>query len=116
MTRPHLRDKSLSRTGARDAADADTPLTGDNKLPFEILTAKEASAFLWQCFRLQRSERRLAQLRGHPVGAGPPFHRDGCAVRYRRASLIEWAQKQLGREHGNTSAEQAFHQSNRTAA
>jgi hypothetical protein len=75
-----------------------------------FLTAKEASAYLWEQYRLQRSERRLAQLRAAPVGAGSPFHRDGCAVRYRRESLDAWAAKQLGCEHGSTSAEAAFHQ------
>jgi hypothetical protein len=75
-----------------------------------ILTPKETAQHLWECWRLQRGERRLAQLRAGPVGSGPAFHRDGCVVRYRKSSVDTWAMKQLGREHGSTSHESAWEQ------
>lgn len=75
-----------------------------------ILTCEEASQHLWERWRLRRSERRLAQLRALPVGTGPAYHRDGTCVRYRRASLDAWAMRQLGDEHGSTSAESAQRQ------
>jgi hypothetical protein len=90
-----------------ESPDGTTVLPDD---PETIFTGKEASEYLWVRWRLQRSERRLGQLRGQPVGAGPAFHRDGCAVRYKRGSLDAWAVKQLGREHGSTSDESAWEQ------
>jgi hypothetical protein len=105
--------KRLRRSGR---VIADTPEStkvlpdGPGTVSGAILTSEEASRYLWQCWRLQRSPRRLAQLRALPVGAGPAFHRDGCAVRYRKRSLDTWATKQLGAEHGNTSVESAARQ------
>jgi hypothetical protein len=76
----------------------------------DFLTAEETSEYLWRKFRLRRSPRRLAQLRALPCGAGPPFYRDGCVVRYRPASVDTWALQQLGNEFVNTTAEAAYHQ------
>jgi hypothetical protein len=109
------RDQLLATTAPSELREGDTttmtqPNTGS------ILTPKEASAYLWANYRLQRSERRLAQLRAAPVGSGPPYHRDGCTVRYRQESLDTWAMQQLGREHGNTSDESAFNQQRLSAA
>jgi hypothetical protein len=80
-----------------------------------FLTAEETSSYLWQRFRLRRSPRRLAQLRALPAGAGPPFYRDGCVVRYRSASVDTWALQQLGNEFTNTTAESAYHQQHSAA-
>ena len=101
------------RTGqvVTEAPDG-TPVLSDDPetLPGAILTCEEASQYLWSRWRLRRSDRRLAQLRSLPVGTGPVYLRDGCCVRYRQASLDQWAMKQLGEEHGSTSDESARRQ------
>jgi hypothetical protein len=75
----------------------------------DFLTAEETSQYLWDHYRIQRSERRLGQLRAQS-GLGPPFHRDGNAVRYRRGALDEWAIKQLGEPAMSTAQETARRQ------
>jgi hypothetical protein len=85
------------------SADLDAPTRA-------ILTTKEASNYLWDRWRIQRSERRLAQLRALPIGTGPAFMRDGVVARYRRDSLDAWAEQQLGHVFGSTSDESAWRQ------
>jgi hypothetical protein len=75
----------------------------------DFLTAEETSQYLWDQYRIQRSERRLGQLRALS-GLGPPFHRDGNAVRYHRGALDEWAIKQLGEPAISTAQETARRQ------
>lgn len=69
---------------------------------------EELSRHLWDQYRIHRSPRRLAQLRG--TGEGPPFLRDGCVVRYPRALADAWAEAQLGEPIRSTAEEAARRQ------
>jgi hypothetical protein len=69
------------------------------------LPPDEFSKFLWDNFRIQRSPRRLAQLR--MSGQGPPFMRDGNVVRYPPRLGSIWAIEQLGAPVRSTSEESA---------
>jgi hypothetical protein len=74
----------------------------------DFLTCEEARDYLWAEYRLQRSERRLGQLR--LSGEGPAYHRAGNAVRYRRSALDDWALKLLGAPAISTADETARRQ------
>jgi hypothetical protein len=74
-----------------------------------VMTCEEASEYLWEQYRLQRSPRRLGQLRAGPVGSGPEFHRVGNIPLYRQSKVNNWARAQLGESFTNTSDEQAFY-------
>jgi hypothetical protein len=114
-TQPTLLDELLSGSATVETPPTPTKNSTDRSND-SFFTGREASEYLWKRYRIQRSERRLAQLRAAPVGAGPPYFRDGAVPRYRRGSLDTWALMQLGREHGSTSDEAAFHQQQRTTA
>ncbi len=73
-------------------------------------TADELSAALWDCHRIQRSARCLAQLRS--IGGGPPYVRDGITARYPRDLAHAWAERLLGTPVSNTSEETARKQLN----
>lgn len=68
------------------------------------LTPEELSDRLWAKFRIKRNARRLGQLRAE--GSGPPYFRDGNAVRYRDDLLDQW-EEQLGEPARSTSEESA---------
>ena len=68
-------------------------------------TAEELSVFLWERYRVQRSPRRLAQLRS--VGGGPPFVRDGIVARYPQELAVAWVETLLGAPVSSTSEESA---------
>jgi len=69
------------------------------------MTAEELSRLLWDEYRIKRNARRLGQLRAS--GEGPPYHRDGQVVRYRKSRARVWAEDQLGEEITSTSEESA---------
>jgi hypothetical protein len=68
-------------------------------------TPEELSAFLWENYRVQRSPRRLGQLRA--AGGGPPYVRDGVVARYPRETAIAWVETLLGAPVRSTSEESA---------
>jgi hypothetical protein len=78
-----------------------SPLTADGP-PF---TPAELSEHLWDRWRIQRSARRLGQLR--LTGGGPPFQRDGNVVIYPRKLADQWAVEMLGAPVTSTSEEAA---------
>jgi hypothetical protein len=90
----------LSGNPSFDGASFDSPPLDGPPLPPD-----ELSAFLWTFFRIQRSPRRLAQLR--MSGEGPPFLRDGNVVRYPPRLAAVWAVEQLGEPVRSTAEESA---------
>jgi hypothetical protein len=83
-----------------DGSSLDFPPVDGAPLPPD-----EFAAWLWKYFRIQRSPRRLAQLR--MSGHGPPFVRDGCVVRYPLRLAAIWAVELLGEPVSSTSEENA---------
>jgi hypothetical protein len=71
-------------------------------------TAEELSVFLWDNYRVQRSPRRLAQLR--TTGGGPPYVRDGIVARYPQDLAIAWVERLLGAPVRSTAEESARRQ------
>jgi hypothetical protein len=66
-------------------------------------TPTELSTWLWEAFRIKRGVKRLAKLR--QIGGGPPYVRDGVAVRYPKLGARKWAIHQLGKPVKSTAEE-----------
>jgi hypothetical protein len=77
--------------------------------PPDIMTSDETSTYLWERYRLQRSARRLGQLRAGPADAGPRFYRAGNIALYKRPDVDAWAATQLGQSFASTTDEQAYY-------
>jgi hypothetical protein len=95
---PRARQAPPVETSAPDAFDA------------APLTPEETVEYLWSRWRIQRSIRRLAQLR--MLGSGPAFVRDGNVVRYPPRLVDQWAVQVLGPPVRSTAEEAAHHQNN----
>ena len=113
-TRPRAKAVATEPRSASVSLDRAALLSGSRHVtsepePPDIMTSDETSTYLWERYRLQRSARRLGQLRAGPAAAGPRFYRAGNIALYKRPDVDAWVVTQLGQSFASTSEEQAYY-------